>query len=174
MDTSLACVTLRSEKFGGESMLLYRYAYQTFSVWPKQLTADKGRNFPRHYGRNTFRNIAQLRSFAETVIYGRNGHFRPKMACFGLNLRTWWYQACLTHSGEYHHVQVRPQYMAEKSHFRPKMAVSAVNNSFGRKFSYGRNFGYGRISAFIELYLTVTAFWKKSSFGHTLSLALKF
>ena len=56
----------------------------------------------------------------------------------------------------------------KKSHFRPKMAVSAVNNSFGRKFSYGRNFGYGQISAFIELYLTDTAFRKKSSFGHTL------
>ena len=44
----------------------------------------------------------------------------------------------------------------------PKMAVSAEYSLTAE------NFGYGRISAFIELYLTVTAFRKKSSFGHTL------
>ena len=45
---------------------------------------------------------------------------------------------------------------------RPKIPFTAKNTS------YGRNFGYGRISAFIELYLAVTAFRQKSSFGHTL------
>ena len=62
--------------------------------------------------------------------------------------------------------------MAETSNFRPKMAVSAENHIFGRKFSYGRNFGYGRISAFFKLFLTVTVFRKKFSFGHTLDLWL--
>ena len=44
----------------------------------------------------------------------------------------------------------------------PKIPLTAENTS------YSRNFGYGRISAFIELYLAVTAFRQKSSFGHTL------
>ena len=44
----------------------------------------------------------------------------------------------------------------------------AENSSFWPKNSYGRNFSYGRISAFIKVYLTVTEFRQKSSFGHTL------
>ena len=36
--------------------------------------------------------------------------------------------------------------LAEKGCFRPKIAVTAENNSYRRKFCYGRNFGYGRIS----------------------------
>ena len=104
---------------------------QLGSVWPKQLTAVITAVI---FGEITAETLSEI-----LTSYGLSPKllFTAETAIFGLNLRTWWYRACLTHSGEYHHVQVRPQYMAEKSHFRPKMAVSAINNSFGRKFSYG-------------------------------------
>ena len=56
----------------------------------------------------------------------------------------------------------------KKGCFRPKIALAAENNTFGRNFSYGRNFGYGRISDFSKPFLAVTVFRQKFSFGHTL------
>ena len=48
--------------------------------------------------------------------------------------------------------------LAKKGCFRPKIALTSENNSYGRKFSYGLNFGYSNISGFLKLFLTVTVF----------------
>ena len=58
----------------------------------------------------------------------------------------------------------------KKGCFRPKIALAAENNTFGRNFSYGRIFGWGRISDFSKPFLAVTVFRQKFSFGHTLNL----
>ena len=65
------------------------------------------------------------------------------------------------------HIELKS--VAEKCPLQPKMSVTAENSYFRPKIPYSRNFSYGRISAFIELYVTVTEFRKKSSFGHTLA-----
>ena len=46
------------------------------------------------------------------------------------------------------------------------MCLTAENTSYGRNFGYGRILAF--IKAFMELYLTVTVFRQKSSFGHAL------
>ena len=122
---------------------------ESCSVWPKQFTAVITAVI---FGRITAESVSAILSCVSVV---RDKESYPLLVQFWFNspyLKPWKYQ----------HVQVRSQNMAETSNFRPKMAVSAENHIFGR------NFGYGRISASFKLFLTVTVFRQKFSFGHTL------
>ena len=144
----------------------------------------------RNCGRKCFGNIFLLRYYGRKGIsaaiasYGRKypvsvSSVPPKSRmCFQMT-----------------HIELKS--VAEKCLLQPKMSVTAENSYFRSKIPYGRNFGYGisekilfrshttcrrpilitkmlhifgygRISAFIELYVSVTEFRKKSSFGHTL------